>query len=121
MIGPLQLVVIGFDDDKYAREELVAELSPLTSVFSRDDLLAKLEAVGVPAGPINTVADVFDDPQVRHRGLKLELISPQGDKIPSVRSPIRYSRSSVEMDRPSPRLGEHTAEILAELGHKPAE
>ncbi len=100
------------------REELVAELSPLTIGFARDDLLAKLEAVGVPAGPINTVADVFADPQVIHRGLKLDLMSPQGDAVPSVRSPIRYSRSSMTMERPSPRLGEHTDEILAELGRK---
>ncbi|WP_321505072.1 CaiB/BaiF CoA-transferase family protein [Breoghania sp.] len=100
------------------REELVAELSPLTVGFARDDLLAKLEAVGVPAGPINTVADVFADPQVIHRGLKLDLMSPQGDAVPSVRSPIRYSRSSMTMERPSPRLGEHTDEILAELGRK---
>ncbi|WP_321341724.1 CaiB/BaiF CoA-transferase family protein [Breoghania sp.] len=100
------------------REELVAELSPLTVDFTRDDLLAKLEEVGVPAGPINTVADVFADPQVVHRGLKLDLVSPQGDEVPSVRSPIRYSRSPMTMDRPSPRLGEHTEEILAELGRK---
>ncbi len=100
------------------REELVAELSPLTVDFTRDDLLAKLEEVGVPAGPINTVADVFADPQVVHRGLKLDLVSPQGDEVPSVRSPIRYSRSPMTMDRPSPRLGEHTDEILAELGRK---
>ncbi|MEI2384686.1 CaiB/BaiF CoA-transferase family protein [Breoghania sp. JC706] len=100
------------------REELVSELAPVTRTFARDALLAKLEAVGVPAGPINTVADVFSDRQVIHRGLKLELVSPQGDTIPSVRSPIRFSRSDMSMDRPSPRLGEHTAEILAELGRK---
>ncbi|PTW57617.1 crotonobetainyl-CoA:carnitine CoA-transferase CaiB-like acyl-CoA transferase [Breoghania corrubedonensis] len=101
------------------REELVSELTPATSAFARDELLARLEAVGVPAGPINTVADVFSDRQVIHRGMKLELTSPQGDTVPSVRSPIRYSRSDMAMDRPSPRLGEHTAEILAEIGREP--
>ncbi|AXS42509.1 CaiB/BaiF CoA-transferase family protein [Breoghania sp. L-A4] len=100
------------------RDTLIALLTPLTRAMTRDGLLEKLEAVGVPGGPINTVADVFADPQVIHRGLKLELASgtAKGGTVPSVRNPIRFSRSPMTMDRASPGLGEHSDEILAEIG-----
>ena len=62
------------------REELIGKLSALTSKLKRDDLLDKLEAQGVPAGPINDLAQVFDDPQVKHRGMKLDLPSVAAKK-----------------------------------------
>lgn len=58
----------------------------------------------MPAGPVNTMADVFADPQIRHRGMQ---IAPGG--VPGVRTPIRFSDSVLNLDRPSPRLGEHGA------------
>jgi crotonobetainyl-CoA:carnitine CoA-transferase CaiB-like acyl-CoA transferase len=72
----------------------------------------------VPAGPINTLADVFTDPQVKHRGMLLELPSEAapGGKIPGVRSPITIDGQAMASPRPSPRLGEHTEEILREIG-----
>jgi crotonobetainyl-CoA:carnitine CoA-transferase CaiB-like acyl-CoA transferase len=73
-----------------------------TKTWKRDDLLAALEKTGVPAGPINTVADVFDDPQFVHRGMK---IMPDG--VPGIRTPITFSETPLSLDRPSPRLGEH--------------
>ena len=86
--------------------------------MKRADLLAKLEAVGVPAGPINNLDQVFADPQVIHRGMKLELASDaaKGGKIPGVRTPIVIDGAPMASERPSPRLGEHTAEILREIG-----
>jgi crotonobetainyl-CoA:carnitine CoA-transferase CaiB-like acyl-CoA transferase len=100
------------------REELVARLCELTCRKQSGELLDALEAVGVPAGPINDLAQVFADPQVRHRGMALELASPAAKegKIPGVRTPITIGGRAMAAERPSPRLGEHSAEILRELG-----
>jgi crotonobetainyl-CoA:carnitine CoA-transferase CaiB-like acyl-CoA transferase len=100
------------------RDELIAKLSALTRRFKRDDLLQKLEAVQVPAGPINDLAQVFSDPQVIHRRMQLKLPSEaaKGGSIPGVRTPIVMNGEPMASARPSPRLGEHTAEILREIG-----
>jgi crotonobetainyl-CoA:carnitine CoA-transferase CaiB-like acyl-CoA transferase len=84
--------------------------------MTRDGLLSALEAQGVPAGPINTVADVFDDPQVVARGMKIDLPSSaaKGGAIPSVRSPIMIDGEPMAAGKPSPRLGEHTGEVLSD-------
>jgi crotonobetainyl-CoA:carnitine CoA-transferase CaiB-like acyl-CoA transferase len=100
------------------RAKLVTHLSTLTSRLERADILAKLEAVGVPAGPINDLADVFSDPQVVHRGMRLDLPSDaaKGGTIPGLRTPITIDGAGMAAERPSPRLGEHTEEILREVG-----
>jgi len=100
------------------RDELIGRLTELTTRMTRDDLLAKLEAVGVPAGPINNLDQVFADPQVVHRGMRLELPSAaaKDGKIAGVRTPIVIGGQPMASERPSPRLGEHTAEILREIG-----
>lgn len=100
-----------------ARDELVLLLSAEIDRFTRDDLLDALELEGVPAGPINSVADVFEDPQVLHRGLKVDLSASDAaaGSVASIRTPIRFSDSELTLDRAAPRLGEHTEEILAEL------
>ncbi len=100
------------------REELVARLSALTTRFSRAELLAKLEAMQVPAGPINPLDQVFADPQVVHRGMQINPPSAaaKGGTIPGVRTPIVIDGRPMAAERPSPRLGEHTAEILREIG-----
>ena len=98
------------------RTELVPLLTELTVKFTREDLLSALEGQGVPAGPINTVADVFADPQVIARGMKIDLPSEaaKGGAIPSVRSPIVMDGQPMAAARPSPRLGEHTDEVLSD-------
>ncbi|HET7910522.1 MAG TPA: CaiB/BaiF CoA-transferase family protein [Pseudolabrys sp.] len=100
------------------RSELVAKLSALTARMKRDDLLAKLEAQAVPAGPINDLEQVFNDAQVKHRGMKLSLPSKaaKAGMIPGVRTPIVIDGWRAASERPSPLLGEHTAEILREIG-----
>ena len=100
------------------REEIIAKLSALTSKMQRDDLLAKLEAQGVPAGPINDVAQVFENPQVIHRGMKLDLPSKAAKKgtIPGVRTPIVIDGWRAASEKSAPLLGEHTQDILKEIG-----
>ena len=72
----------------------------------------------MPAGPINNLDQVFDDPQVKHRGMKLDLPSAvaKAGTIPGVRTPIVLDGEPMASPRPAPRLGEHTAEILREIG-----
>ena len=84
------------------RAALSDAMEDKTRGWKRDDLLAALEKAGVPAGPINTVADVFEDPQFVHRGMK---ITPDG--VPGIRTPITFSDTPLSLDRPSPKLGEH--------------
>lgn len=93
------------------REYMLAALAK----FTRDDLLARLEATGVPASPINDIGQMFDDPQAIARGMRLDLDDGRGNTLPSVRAPMVMPGTPLVYDRPSPRLGEHTAEILAEL------
>jgi len=92
------------------REVLVGRLTELCKRMTSADILAKLEAVGVPAGPINTLDQVFSDPQVIHRGVKLDLPSAhaKGGTIPGVRAPLGIGGRPMAHERPSPRLGEHT-------------
>jgi crotonobetainyl-CoA:carnitine CoA-transferase CaiB-like acyl-CoA transferase len=101
-----------------ARETLVPQLAELTARFTRDDLLSELEKAGVPAGPINTVADVFEDPQVLHRQLKVELPAAQvaAGSVPSVRTPIRFRNAELSLKTAAPGLGEHTEDVLSEIG-----
>jgi crotonobetainyl-CoA:carnitine CoA-transferase CaiB-like acyl-CoA transferase len=102
------------------RGELIDKLTAQTKKMKRDDLLAKLEQVKVPAGPINNLEQVFADPQVKHRGMKLDLPSKaaKGGTIPGVRTPIVIDGWKAASERPSPLLGEHTDEVLREIGEK---
>ncbi|MEM9631383.1 MAG: CaiB/BaiF CoA-transferase family protein [Pseudomonadota bacterium] len=104
-----------------SRSELIPILTAETATRMRDDLLAALELEGVPAGPINSVEDVFNDQQVQHRELKVELPASgvDGGTVASVRTPIRFTNGELVLDRAAPSLGEHTDEILRELGLKP--
>ncbi|UVK52014.1 CoA transferase [Mesorhizobium sp. AR02] len=93
------------------REHMIEALK----IFDRDPLLAKLEAASVPASPINTIGQMFADPQTIARGMRLDLDDGHGNLLPSVRAPMVMSGTPLVYERPSPRLGEHTEEILAEL------
>jgi len=98
------------------RVALIARLSALTMGWTREDLLAGLEKAGVPGGPINSIADVFEDPQVRHRGMRIDLPSDAAaaGSIPGVRTPLVIDGLPAAHARSSPRVGEHRAEILAD-------
>jgi crotonobetainyl-CoA:carnitine CoA-transferase CaiB-like acyl-CoA transferase len=93
------------------REKIVTTLAG----WERDRLLPLLDAAAVPASPINNIAQMFADPQTIARGMRMDLEDAHGTKLPSVRAPMVMSGTPLRYDRPSPRLGEHTDEILAEL------
>ena len=95
------------------RAVMTAELSALTAGRTMHGLMAALEAEGVPCGPVNTVDQVFDEPQAKHRGL--EVTQDRADLLEPVRtvaSPIRMSVTPVAYNLPPPALGEHTGEVL---------
>jgi crotonobetainyl-CoA:carnitine CoA-transferase CaiB-like acyl-CoA transferase len=100
------------------RGALIPRVMTLTATFTRADLLRRLEEIGVPGGPINSVADVFADPQVIARGMRIDLpnAAAKAGSIPGVRTPITLNGHRAAAERPSPRLGEHTEEILREIG-----
>ena len=100
------------------RHELIAKLSTLTASMKRDDLLDKLEAQQVPAGPINNLEQVFNNSQVKHRDMKLDLPSKaaKSGTIPGVRTPIVIDGWRAAAETSSPLLGQHTADILREIG-----
>ena len=89
------------------RVELTRRITEATRRMNKSDLLAACEAQGVPAGPINDLAEVFADPQVLAREMQ---IAPDG--VPGVRSPMTFSGAELALDRPAPKLGEHQDEVL---------
>lgn len=97
------------------RDELVAILTEIFRTRASGEWLAGLEKVGVPCGPINTIAEVFADPQVLARGTRLNLPHPTLGSVPSVANPIKYSETPISYDKASPMLGADTDEILQDL------
>lgn len=93
------------------RRLIIAE----TTKWKKAHLLAACGENAVPAGPINSIAEMFDDPQVKARGLRIDLEAADGTVIAGVRNPIVLSETPLAYHRPSPALGEHTADVLAEL------
>jgi crotonobetainyl-CoA:carnitine CoA-transferase CaiB-like acyl-CoA transferase len=86
---------------------------------SSDEWRAVFDAIGVACGPINDLADVFADSQVRHRQMLQSFQFPGVGDVPAVALPFRYSHASSGIRRRPPLLGEHTEEILRELGRSP--
>ena len=97
------------------REPLVAMIAECLATRPRDAWLADFEASGIPAGPINTIAEALADPQVRHRGLVKTLA--RGDQpVPQVANPLRFDGVSSTSEVAPPRLGQDSDSVLAEMG-----
>ncbi len=97
------------------REVLVPLIQAVLLTRDRDEWLAELEVRGIPAGPINTIAEVFDDPQVKHREMQRSL-KRGGVDVPQVASPLRFDRRAAVSELAPPRLGQDSDTILAEMG-----
>ncbi|CAB3811147.1 CaiB/BaiF CoA transferase family protein [Achromobacter denitrificans] len=117
------------EDPRYATNRLrvlnrVALIDMLAAIMRqgrRDDWIAKLEAVGVPCGPINDIAQAFAHPQAQARQLRRDLPHPAGGIAAVTASPLRFSASPVAYRRAPPLLGEHTEEVLRDVLGKSAE
>ena len=94
------------------RGELVPMLAQVTGTRTTREWIASLEPLGVPCGPINNVAQVFADPQVAARGLRIDIPSAGGSSVPGIASPLRLSAAPPQYRMPPPVLGAHTREVL---------
>ena len=103
------------------RDALSAAIAPAMRTKTTHEWVEALEKEGVPCGPINRLDEVYADPQVKHRGLRIEVPHPLSGTVPLVANPIRYSRTALKYETPPPLLGEHTEEVLRELLGKSTE
>ena len=97
------------------RDILVPQIAQIMLQKTSAAWLEALNDRGIPCGPINNIEQVFSDPQVRHRGMRLELDHPVAGKVASVANPIRLSQSPIEYRQAPPVLGEHTDDVLSRL------
>jgi len=97
------------------REKLIPQLIDIMHSKKSGEWLDQLNAQGIPCGPINSIDQVFANPQVRHRGMQFELQHPVAGKVASVANPIRFSETPVTYDKAPPMLGQHTEAVLSEL------
>lgn len=96
------------------RDACVAEIAAVLRAHPRDEWVRVLNDAGVPCGPINTLGEVFADPQVLHRQMVTDLDAPGGERYRAVGLPVKYSGTPAAIFRPVPGLGEHTEEVLDE-------
>ncbi|MFZ5558535.1 MAG: CaiB/BaiF CoA transferase family protein [Pseudomonadota bacterium] len=97
------------------RADLVPQVAALLATRTTGDWMALLEPAGVPCGPVNRLDQVFGEPQVQHRGLRVELADPETGSVPTVANPIRFSATPIRYGGSPPMLGQHTDEVLGEL------
>src|SRR4029453_12358922 len=99
------------------QQVLTPLLRDLFSTRGRTELVDALEAAGVPCGPINTVPEVFEEPQVKHRNMLIDVPHPLSGTVPLLNTPMRFTEQPLQAERAPPLLGEHTEEIVREAGY----
>jgi formyl-CoA transferase len=99
------------------RAALAERIERITTAGTRAEWLARLDAAGIPCGPINNYAEAFADPQVRARGMVVEMDHPTLGRVRTPGSPIKLSETPTVVVRPAPLLGQHTREVLSEAGY----
>jgi crotonobetainyl-CoA:carnitine CoA-transferase CaiB-like acyl-CoA transferase len=99
------------------RDELLSLISPIIAGWSKARLLAALEAAGIPGGPINTLTEVFDDPQTVAREMRIEMKHPASSSgiVPLLGNPLKLSATPVTYRLAPPLRGEHTEEVIGEI------
>jgi formyl-CoA transferase len=103
------------------RHRLAEEIEAVTVTQPRAEWMKRLDDAGIPCGPILDYGEVFADPHVRARGMVQEIDHPDCGRIRVVGPAVKLSETPARVRRPSPRLGEHTAEVLREIGYPDAE
>ena len=97
------------------RDNLIPLLEAAFAEKTAGEWIASLTTLGVPCGPLNNIQQVFDDPHVQSRGMKVEIHHPRAGTVPALANPARLSQTPPQYERPAPRLGEHTREILSDV------
>jgi crotonobetainyl-CoA:carnitine CoA-transferase CaiB-like acyl-CoA transferase len=97
------------------RRELAELIETETKKWPMAKLVDALSAVDVPSGPINSLDQVFEDPQIKHRELRVDLPHPLGGTVSGVRNPLRFSATPARYEQAPPLLGQHTDEVLARV------
>ncbi|MFC0280247.1 CaiB/BaiF CoA transferase family protein [Falsigemmobacter intermedius] len=98
------------------RDELLGRIAEVFATFERADLLARLDAADIPAGPINTVAEALQEPQIAERGMVTRLAHPLSGEVPQVLSPLKFREAKGALPKAPPLLGADTDDILDGLG-----